>query len=64
MHRNPDPQLRPQFGQIAEVLAGDSECLLSWSVEDRQFSGENAMKLGAPLDNGNNLYTDLQMQYR
>ena len=62
--RNPDPKMRPQFGQIAEVLAGDRECLLGWSDEDKQFGGENAMKLGASLENGNNLYFDLQMQYR
>lgn len=62
--RNPDLNSRPQFGQIAEVLAGDSECLLGWSDEDKQIGGKNAMKLGAPLENGNNLYYDLQMQYR
>ena len=64
MRRNPDPKLRPLFGQVAEVLASDSECLLGWSDEDKQMGGENAMKLGAPLENGNNLYYDLQMQYR
>jgi len=64
IYRNPDPGSRLQFGQIAEVLAGDSRYLLSWSDEDVQIGGENAMRLGAPLENGSNLYYDLQLQYR
>lgn len=63
-HRNPDPNSRPQFGQIAEALADDSEHLLDWSDEDKQIGSEDAMRLGAPLGNGNNLYYDLQLQYK
>lgn len=64
MYRHPDANSRPQFGQIAEVLAGNSESLLGWSDEDKQIGGEDAMKLGAPLKNGSNLYFDLQLQYK
>ena len=64
MYRSPDPNCRPQFGWIAEVLARDNEELLGWSDDDRQTVGEEAMKLGAPLEHGSNLYYDLQMQYK
>ena len=47
-----------------EVLAGDNEHLLGWSDEDKKIGGENAMKLGAPLKHGKNLYYDLQLQYK
>ena len=46
------------------MLAGDGEYLLAWSDEDKQIGGENVMKLGASLENGNNLYYDLQLQYK
>ena len=62
--RNPDPRSRPQFGQITKLLAGDSGYLLGWSDEDKQIGGIDAMKLGAPLESANNLYYDLQMQYK
>ena len=62
--RNPDPRSRPQFGQITKLLACDTGYLLGWSDEDKQISGEDAMKLGAPLEFANNLYYDLQLQYK
>ena len=62
--RNPIPKSRPQFVQIVKVLAGDNKHLLSWSDEDKQIGGENAMTLGAALEHGNNLYYDLQLQYK
>jgi len=62
--RNPDPKLRPEFGQITKLLAGNSAYLLSWSDEDKQIGGEDAMKLGSALEAGNNLYYDLQCTYK
>ena len=62
--RNPDPRSRPQFGQITKLLAGNTGYLLGWSDEDKQIGGEDAMKLGAPLASANNLYYDLQLQYK
>ena len=63
-YRNPDPKLRPQFGQIMKLLSGKSGYLLGWSDEDKQIGGEDAMKLGAPLESAKNLYYDLQLQYK
>ena len=37
--------------------------LLGWSNEDKQIGGEDAMKLGAPLQCTHNLYLDLQQTY-
>ena len=62
--RNPDPRSRPQFGQITKLLACNTGYLLGWSDEDKRISGEDAMKLGAPLEFANNLYYDLQLQYK
>ena len=62
-YRNPDPRSRPQFGQIASVLAGNVGYLLGWNDEDKQICGEEAMTLGAPLESANNLYYDLQLTY-
>ena len=63
-YRNPDPRSRPQFGQITKLLAGSTGYLLGWSDEDKQIGSEDAMKLGAPLEVANNLYFDLQLQYK
>ena len=64
LYRNPDPRSRPQFGQITKLLAGNTGYLLGWSDEDKQIGGEDAMKLGAPLASANDLYYDLQSQYK
>ena len=45
-------------------LSANSGYLLGWSDEDKQIGGEDTMKLGAPLESANNLYYDLQMQYK
>ena len=63
-YRHPDPRSRPQFGQIKKLLTGNSGYLLGWSDEDKQIGGEDAMKLGTPLESANNLYYDLQLQYK
>ncbi|XP_065896150.1 ephrin type-A receptor 4a-like isoform X2 [Dysidea avara] len=60
---NPEPRSRPQFGQITKILVGNSSHLLRWTDEDKQIGGEDAMKLGSPLDCANNLYYDLQHKY-
>ena len=62
-HRNREPRSRPQFGQIKKLLDGSGRHLLGWSDEDREIAGEDAMKLGAPLESAKNLYYDLQMLY-
>jgi len=37
--------------------------LLGWSDEDKQYGGEDAMKLGGHLECANSLYDDLQLLY-
>ena len=64
LYRHSDPRSRPQFGQITKLLACNAGYLLDWSDEDKQIGGEEAMKLGAPLESANNLYYDLQLQYK
>jgi len=44
-------------------LDGSGRHLLGWSDEDIEIAGEDAMKLGAPLESVKNLYYDLQMLY-
>ena len=63
-YRNPDPRSRPQFGQITKLLAGNTGYLLGWSDKDKQISGEEATKLGAPLESAYDLYSDLQQTYQ
>ena len=63
-HRHPDPRSRPQFGQITKLLSGNGGHLLGWSDEDKQIGGEDATKLGAPLESAYNLYLDLQQTYQ
>ena len=63
-YRHPDPRSRPQFGQIAKLLSGSSGYLLGWSDEDKQIAGEDATKLGAPLESAYHLYVDLQQTYQ
>ena len=64
LYRNPDPRSRPRFGQIMKLLSGHSGYLLRWSDGDKEIAGEDATKLGAPLENACNLYTDLQQTYQ
>ena len=62
--RHPDPRSRPQFGQILKLMTGTKGgYLLGWSDEHKWIGGEDAMKLGAPLQCINNLYLDLQQTY-
>ena len=63
-YRNPDPRSRPQFGQIVNVLAGNSGYLLGWSNEDKQTCSKEAMTLGTTLKASDELYHDLQSAYK
>jgi len=63
-YRHPNPKFRPQFGQISKVVSTNVKYLLGWSEKDRQSSGQEAMKLGAPLKCGYSLYVNLQQTYK
>ena len=59
--RNPEDG-RPAFREISDSLSSDESALLAWKEEDQQVSPEAAV-LGAPLEEGMNLYPDLQNTY-
>ena len=61
-HRNPKPVNRPTFNAIRCILKQPKECVLKWSWDDQDVH-ENAATLGADLEIGKLLYTDLQKAY-
>ena len=63
MKRNPEPSSRPTFPEIqVEVMRPDFK-LLTWTAEDVAAYTEEARTLGAPLEAGEELYTDIQNTY-
>ena len=62
-YRNPAPELRPLFDTILMELQHPDFKLLSWTVEDVSTYCEQARTLGAPLEAGEELYTDIQNMY-
>ena len=61
--RNPEPQLRPEFPDIQVELQRPDFKLLTWTAEDVAAYTEQARTLGAPLEAGEELYTELQKSY-
>ena len=62
--RNPDHHNRCSMQELFNALSSShQETLLSWNEEDRSVSPQ-ADVLGAPLEEGENLYRDLQMSYK
>ncbi len=61
-YRNPNYKDRPAFSDIVDYLATPDESLLVWSSTDRAVS-RGAAVLGGPLDEGKDLFTDLQLCY-
>ena len=62
-YRNPEPELRPEFPDILLDLMRPDFKLLMWTSEDGAAHTEQARTLGAPLEAGENLYTDIQNRY-
>lgn len=61
--RNPDHAQRPTFESIYDYLDSPEESLLQW--HDRDIVQDKlAHLLGAPLEEANNLYLDLQRTYQ
>ena len=61
--RNPEASSRPTFcGVVIELQHPDFE-ILEWSDEDKALYSEKAMTLGAPIEEGANLFKDLQCTY-
>ena len=61
--RNPEPESRPTFPDILTVLQRPDFKLLTWTAEDVVAYTEEARTLGAPLEAGEELYTDIQRTY-
>ena len=60
--RNADKSGRPQFREIVETLS-QPESLLLHIPEEVTRGHPQASVLGAPLEAGRNLYTELQNTY-
>ena len=62
MYRNAEKSARPQFREIVETLS-QPESLLLRIPEEVSEGHPQASVLGAPLEAGRNLYTELQNTY-
>jgi serine/threonine protein kinase len=60
---NPKKRQRPPFSAIVQYLQQPDEQLLAWSEEDQIVSSQVTV-LGAPLEEGKNLYPGLQNAYQ
>lgn len=63
LYRNPNPSNRPSFLEISTFLSVEDDVLLSWSNEDLEVSNA-AHLLGSSLEEGKNLYLNLQNAYK
>ncbi len=61
--RHPQPESRPAFTNILTSLQRPDYQLLKWRAEDVVAGSEAAKLLGAPLEEGEGLYTELQKTY-
>ena len=61
--RHPEPESRPSFFEILLVLQRPDFQLLRWSPEDKEAYSEQARTLGGPLEDGKELYNEMQTVY-
>ena len=61
--RHPDSNERPTFGDIMQELQKSDFHIVKWSEEDIKTYSQKTRTLGAPLQLGKELYTDLQATY-
>ena len=62
MYRHPEAKGRPYSKLILRTLEKSDEILLQWSGSTN--TDDHLTVLGAPLINGEQLYPDLQSQYK
>ena len=62
--RNPEPMCRPTFPEIQVELQRPDFKLLTWTAEDVAAYSEEARTLGAALEDGEELFTDIQETYK
>ena len=60
--RHPSPAARPKYREILTVLLGEEYKVLSIPTEDASTSAQASL-LGAPIEEGEKMYLDLQGQY-
>lgn len=63
-YRHPEAKGRPHSQSILRMLEKSDKNLLQCSVPVSDNSGSQVTVLGAPLADGEQLYPDLQYQYR
>ena len=61
--RNPEASSRPTFPEIQVELQRPDFKLLTWTAENVAAYTEEARTLGAPLEAGEELYTNIQNTY-
>ena len=61
--RHSEPELRPTFFDVLLVLQRPDFQLLNWLPDDVATYSEQARTLGAPVEAGEELYTELQKTY-
>jgi ephrin-B len=61
---NPEPNDRPSFTRIHQFVSQSKELLLQMGMSDEELlESPNARYIGGPLEDGQDLYKDLQIKY-
>ena len=58
-----DPDSRPGFYEICSMLSLPESKILKWSPEDSETYNEQARTIGAPLEEGENMFIQLHESY-
>ena len=61
--RNPEATERPKFTKLMTAFLSNPSLLLKWTAKDLSVSLQASM-LGAPLEEGRDLYQNLQFEYK
>ena len=61
--RNPEATERPKFTKLMTAFLSNPSLLLKWTEKDLSVSPQASM-LGAPLEEGRDLYQNLQFKYK
>ena len=61
--RNPEATERPKFTKLMTAFLSNPSLLLKWTAKDLSVSPQASM-LGAPLEEGRDLYQNLQFKYK
>lgn len=64
LFRHDDADSRPKFVDILKLLNQPEFKVLTWSPEDLEAYDDEARRIGSSINNGINLYTDLQYTYQ